>query len=169
MKKILPALLVVACGSVFAAGTASLDRKDQKFIEKAAAGGMAEVEIGNMAQQKAQNADAKSFGSTLATDHAAANNELKTLAQSKGVTLPTELPKKEQKRIDKLNKAKDFDKTLAKDGVSDHKHDIKDFQKEARDGKDPDVKAFAAKALPVLQKHLQMAEQLEKELKSKKG
>lgn len=169
MKKILPALLVVACGAVFAQGTTSLDKKDRDFIEKAAAGGMAEVEIGNLAQQKAQSADAKSFGSTLATDHTAANNELKTLAQNKGVTLPTTLPKKEQKRVDKLEKSKHFDKDLAKDGVKDHKHDIKDFEKEAKDGKDPDVKAFAAKTLPTLQKHLQQAEQLEKSVKSGKG
>ena len=168
MKKLLPALLVVACGAVFAQG-AQLDKKDQKFIEKAASGGMAEVQIGNMAQQKAQNADAKSFASMLSTDHTAANNELKTLAQSKGVTLPASMDKHDQKRIEKLDKSKHFDKDFAKDGVKDHKHDIKDFEKEAKDGTDPDVKAFAAKQIPVLQKHLQAAEQLEKAAKSSKG
>jgi putative membrane protein len=168
-KQLLPALLVVACGAVFAADNAQLDKKDREFIEKAAVGGMAEVEIGNLAQQKAQNADAKQFGSMLSTDHTAANNELKTLAQNKGVALPTTLSKKEQKRVEKLEKSKHFDKDFAKDGVKDHKHDIKDFEKEAKDGKDPDVKAFAAKAIPVLQKHLQAAEQLEKAVKSQKG
>lgn len=167
MKKLLPALLVVACGSVFAAGNAQLDKKDREFIEKAAAGGMLEVEVGNLAQQKARNGDVKSFGSTLATDHAAANNELKTLAQNKGVTLPTALPKKEQKMLDKLGKAKDFDKDFTKDAVKDHKHDIKDFEKASRNAKDADVKAFAAKALPTLQKHLQQAEDLEKAVKAK--
>lgn len=169
MKKLLPALLVVACGAVFAADNAQLDKKDREFIEKAAAGGLMEVQVGNLAQQKAQNADAKSFGSMLVTDHTAANNELKTLAQNKGVALPTALPKKEQKVIDKLEKSKHFDKDFAKDGVKDHKKDIKEFEKASKDAKDPDVKAFAAKTLPTLQKHLQAAEQLEKTVKSEKS
>jgi putative membrane protein len=170
MKKLLPALLIAACGTVFAAASMQLDKHDKKFIEKAAAGGMLEVEAGKMAESKAQNADVKAFGSMLSTDHSAANDELKALAQKKGVTLPSALPRKEQKQIDRIAKAKDFDKTfIHEQGVEDHKHDIKDFEKAARDAKDPDVKAFAAKTLPTLQKHLQRAEEINKELKGKKA
>jgi putative membrane protein len=169
MKKLLPLLLVAACGAVFAQG-AQLDKKDREFIEKAAAGGMLEVQAGQMAEQKAQSADVKSFGGMLVTDHTAANEELKALAQKKGVALPTALPKKDQKKLDKMAKAKDFDKTFIKEqGIEDHKHDIKDFTKASKDAKDPDVKAFAAKTLPVLQKHLQTAEAAEKALKGKKS
>lgn len=168
MKKILPLVIAVACGAAFAQN-AQLDKKDREFIEKAAAGGMMEVEVGKMAEQKAQNPDVKSYGSMLNTDHTAANQELMALAQKKGVNLPTALPKKEQKTVDKLSKSKHFDKDFTKDAVSDHKHDIKDFEKASKDAKDPDVKAFAAKTLPTLQKHLQQAEALEKNVKAKKG
>ena len=166
MKKLLPLVLAAACGAVFAADQAQLDRKDRAFIEKAAAGGMLEVQAGKMAENKATSADVKSFGSMLQSDHAAANEELKSLAEKKGVKLPTALPKKDQKKLDKMAKAKDFDKTFVHEqGVEDHKHDVKDFEKASKDAKDPDVKAFAAKTLPTLQKHLQRAEELEKSMK----
>lgn len=168
MKKLLPLVIAMACGAAFAQN-AQLDKKDREFMEKAAAGGMMEVEVGKIAEQKAQNADVKSFGSMLNSDHTAANQELMALAQKKGVTLPTALPKKEQKTVDKLSKSKNFDKDFTKDAVSDHKKDIKEFEKEAKNGKDADVKAFAEKTLPTLQKHLQTAEGLEKSMKGKKS
>lgn len=170
MKKQLTLLtLAAACGIAFAADNAALSKHDKEFIEKAAAGGMLEVQVGKLAESKAQDAEVKSFGSMLVTDHSAANDELKALAQKKGVTLPTDLPKKEQKTLDKLSKSKQFDKDFAHDGVQDHKHDIKEFEKASKDAKDPDVKAFAAKTLPTLQKHLQRAEELEKATKGKKA
>jgi putative membrane protein len=169
MKKLLPALLCAACGMAFAQN-AHLDKKDREFIEKAAAGGMEEVQAGKMAEGKAQNADVKSFANMLITDHSANNQELQALAQQKGVTLPGTLPKKQEKKIDKMEKAKDFDKTFIHvQGIQDHKEDIKDFEKASKDAKDPDVKAYAAKTLPVLQKHLQRAEEIEKSLGGRKG
>lgn len=166
MKKTLIALLVAASTVAVAADKTSLSRGDKAFLEKAAAGGMLEVEAGKMAEGKAQSADVKSFGSMLVTDHSAANDELKALAEKKGVALPASLPKKEQKKIDKMAKAKDFDKTfIHEQGVEDHKHDVKDFRKASKDAKDPDVKAFAAKTLPTLEKHLQRAQEIEKAMK----
>jgi putative membrane protein len=167
MKKQLALLaLAAACGIAFAADNTALSRHDKDFLEKAAAGGLLEVQAGKMAESKAQNADVKAFGSMLVTDHSAANDELKALAEKKGVKLPTALPKKEQKKVDKMAKAKDFDKTfIHEQGVEDHKHDVKDFEKASKDAKDPDVKAFAAKTLPTLQKHLQRAQELEKSIK----
>ena len=166
MKKLLPVLLLAAFGTAMAADHGSLDKKDSEFIQKAAAGDMLEVQAGKMAESKAQNADVKAFGSMLSTDHAASGEEVKALAQKKGVALPTTLPKKEQKKLDKMAKAKDFDKTfMHEQGLKDHKHDIKDFEKASKDAKDPDVKAFAEKTLPTLHKHLQRAEEVSKEVK----
>jgi putative membrane protein len=126
------------------------------------------VQAGKMAQDKAQNADVKSFAGMLVTDHSASNQELQALAQQKGVTLPPSLPQKQQMKIDKMAKAKDFDKAFIQEqGIEDHKDDIKDFEKASKDAKDPDVKAFAAKTLPVLQKHLQRAQEISKAIKSK--
>jgi putative membrane protein len=65
-----------------------------------------------------------------------------------------------------MEKAKDFDKTFIREqGIQDHKHDIKEFEKASKEAKDPDVKAYATKTLPVLQKHLQRAEEIEKSVK----
>jgi len=162
-------VLTAAAAAAFAAGDAKLDSADKAFIEKAAAGGMLEVQWGNLAETKAQDAEVKTFASKLVKDHSAANDELKTLAQSKGVTLPTSLPKHEQGKVDKLNKEKNFDKEFIEENVEDHKKDVKDFEKASKSAKDPDVKAFAAKTLPTLQAHLQQAEALQKSLKGKKS
>lgn len=169
MKKLLPVILCAACGIAFAQN-APLDKKDREFIEKAASGGMEEVAAGKMAEGKAQNADVKSFAGMLVTDHSANNEELQALARQKGVTLPAALPKKEEKKIAKMEKAKNFDKTfIHEQGIEDHKHDIKDFKKAAKEAKDPDVKAYAEKTLPTLEKHLQRAEEIEKAMKGAKG
>jgi len=170
MKKLLATLLLAACGAALAAGDAGLSRQDKEFFAKAAAGGMFEVEVGKLAESKAQNAEVKAFGSMLVKDHGAANDELKALAQKKGVTLPTALPAKEQKQLDKLAKAKDFDKEFVHEvGLSDHKKDIKLFEKTSKGAKDAEVKAFAAKTLPTLQQHLQHAQGLDKAIKGKKA
>lgn len=155
-------------GAAFAAD-AGIDKADRKFMEDAAAGGMFEVEAGKLAQSKGQSDGVKSYGSMLEKDHSAANDELKALAGKKGVTLPTALPKDQQKQLDKLAKAKDFDKDFVKDvGLHDHKKDISKFEKASKSAKDADVKAFAAKTLPTLQQHHQQAEALEKAVKSAK-
>lgn len=160
--------MLAVAGAAFAAD-AGLDKADRKFIEKAAAGGMFEVEAGKLAQTKGTSEGVKSFGSMLEKDHAAANEELKALAGKKGVELPSTLPKDMQSHLDKLGKAKDFDKEFIKDvGLHDHKKDISDFEKASKKAKDADVKAFAAKTLPTLQKHHQEAETLEKAAKTAK-
>ena len=168
MKRTLLAVALLAALPVFAAD--QIDKKDREFMEKAAAGGMMEVEVGKLAQAKGQNADVKGFGETLVKDHSAANDELKALAQKKGVQLPASMPAKQQKMVDKLAKAKNFDKEFIHEvGLEDHKHDIKDFEKASKGAKDPDVKAFAAKTLPTLQSHLQRAQEIDKAMKGKKG
>jgi len=159
---------LAVAGAGFAAD-AGLAKADQKFMQDAAAGGMFEVEAGKLAQSKGQSDGVKAFGGMLEKDHSAANDELKALAGKKGVTLPTALPKDMQKQLDKLGKAKDFDKEFVKDvGLKDHKKDISKFEKASKSAKDADVKAFAAKTLPTLQHHHQEAETLEKAMKSAK-
>src|SRR4051812_10483629 len=103
MHKSLFALIITAAATAtFAADNAgALAKPDKAFIEKAAAGGMLEVEWGKLADSKGQNADVKSFGAMLVKDHSAANEELKALAQKKGVALPASLPSKQQKEVDK--------------------------------------------------------------------
>lgn len=146
-----------------AAAHADVSKKDQEFFTKAAAGGLYEVQAGQLAQQKGSSDSVKSFGAMLVKDHSAANDELKALAEQKGVALPTSLPQDKQRKLDKLSRAKSFDKEFVKEvGVSDHKADIALFEKTSRGADDADVKAFAAKTLPTLKAHKEHADGLKK-------
>jgi len=143
-----------------AGGKSSLPSGDRKFVEEAAIGGMSEVELGNLAQQKASNDQVKQFGARMVQDHSKANDELKQVASAKGIQLPASLDKKHQKDLDRFQKmtGADFDKAYMSHMVDDHKKDVSDFKKEASSGKDADIKGFASKTLPTLQEHLQLAQ-----------
>ena len=140
--------------------TSSLAHGDKKFVEEAAEGGILEVELGNYAASHASNDQVKQFGQRMATDHSKANDELKSLASSKGVDVPAALDKKHQKEVDKYRKmdAGKFDKEYMEHMVKDHKQDVEEFEKEAKHSKDADLKAFAEKTLPTLQDHLRLAQ-----------
>lgn len=135
---------------------------DRKFMTKAAASGMAEVEMGKLAQTKATNEQVKQFGARMEADHGKANAELKSIAASKNVELPQSPPKKAIAMMDKMKgmSGAEFDRAYMSHMVSDHKKDIALFEKEANAGKDPQVKAFASKTLPTLRDHLQMAQSI---------
>ncbi len=145
------------------ASRASLDHADKSFMEKAAEGGMAEVEQGKLAQQKAQAPEVKQFADRMVRDHTKANDQLKQIASSKQVQLPDKMDKSAQKEMDKLQKLSgaQFDEEYMKHEVSDHKKDVKEFQKEAKSAKDADVKRFASDTLPTLEEHLKMAQNAE--------
>lgn len=131
---------------------------DSKFILKAAKGGMAEVELGKLAVQKATASEVKQFGQHMVDDHSKANEELKTLTSQKQVALPSAPDAKEKKLYDRLSKLSGaaFDKAYVRAMLTDHEVDVKEFEKESNNGSDPDVKAWAAKTLPTLKNHLQM-------------
>ena len=142
---------------------------DSKFVMDAAKGGMAEVEMGRMAADKASNADVKQFGQKMVDDHSKANDELKQVASAKGITLPSAIDPAHKAKMDKMSSLSGdaFDKAYVADMVQDHKKDVAEFQKEANGGKDPDVKAFASKTLPTLQEHLKMIQELNAKIAGK--
>jgi putative membrane protein len=142
-----------------AASTAALSAKDKTFMKEAAKGGMMEVEMGKMAQKQGKNADVKSFGARMVADHTKANNQLKSLAKKKGVSLDDATPK-----MEKMGDAT-FDKDYMAAMVKDHEKDVAEFEKEAKDGSDPDVKAWASKTLPTLKKHLELAKAAQAKVK----
>jgi putative membrane protein len=133
-----------------------LNSADTDFVKKAAKGGMAEVELGRLALQKAASADVKEFANLMIKDHSKANQELTALAASKGV----DLPKGEGLSADasamhlKMLSGKSFDDAYVKAMVDDHKEDVEDFKKESESAQDSDVKSFAEKTLPTLENHL---------------
>lgn len=151
--------------STATAGT--LSQADKDFATKAAEGGMMEVNLGQLAAAKAVSNDVKEFGNRMVSDHGKAGDELKQLATSKGVTLPTQPGDEEKKTSNDLSKkqGKDFDKAYIADMVKDHEKDAKEFEKASKDLQDPDLKAWAAKTLPIVQDHLKMAKQLSAKVK----
>jgi putative membrane protein len=126
----------------------ALSAQDKSFMKEAAKGGMMEVEMGKMAQQKGKSAEVKKIGSTMVADHTKANNELMAIAKKKGVDLSKEKPMKHS-----MGDA-NFDKDYLSMMVSDHEKDLAAFQNEAKKGTDADVKAFASKTSAVIKKHL---------------
>jgi putative membrane protein len=132
---------------------------DEAFVMKVAKGGMAEVELGKLAVDKASSDAVKKFGQRMVDDHGKANDELQALARSKNITLPPGIGPQEQAMRDRLMKLSGpaFDQAYMKAMVSDHVKDVNEFKIESKSGQDPDVKAWAAKTLPTLEEHLKMA------------
>jgi putative membrane protein len=140
---------------------------DSKFAVKAASGGMMEVQLGELAQQKASSQRVKDFGAMMVRDHSKANDELKSLAGMKNITLPPAPGEDHMDHIKKLSKknGREFDKDYMKMMVDDHEDDIDAFEKASKDCKDADIKGFANKTLPVLHTHLDSAKAINKALK----
>jgi putative membrane protein len=143
-------------------GMANMAAADHNFLMEAAMGGLMEVELGRMATQQGASDAVKQFGQRMVDDHSKANQELMSLAQSKGITLPTEIDEKHKKDMTKLSAltGADFDREYGKMMLSDHRKDVSEFEKQSTRGTDADLKAFAGKTLPTLKEHLQMAESL---------
>lgn len=150
---------------------AKLSAPDREFIQKAGVGGMAEVELGQLAQTKASSADVKQFGQRMVEDHGKANQELQTIADSKSAKLPAELDKKHKSTMTKLQKLSgaEFDREYMKTMVSDHKDTVSLFEKQAKSGKDDALKSYAQQTLPALQDHLKMAQSTYDAVKGTKG
>jgi putative membrane protein len=144
---------------------------DSRFVMTAAEGGIMEVELGRLASQKASNAEVKEFGEKMVTDHSKANEELKSIAGAKNITLPTEekVKQKHQGAIAKLEKLEGaaFDKAYMAHMVKDHDKDVALFQKQATSGRDTEFKAFAEKTLPTLKEHQKMAKEINAKVSAK--
>jgi putative membrane protein len=138
-----------------AAKSSSVSVKDKTFMKKAAKGGMMEVAMGKTAEQNAQSEDVKSFGKRMVTDHSKANDELKSIAQQKGVKLPTKEPTGKWSS----------DKAYIDAMVKDHEKDLAEFQEEAKNGSDPEVKKFAEDTAKMVQEHLDLAKETQGKLK----
>ena len=131
---------------------------------------LAEVAVADLARQQASQDAVKQYAEHLRSDHEQATEKLKSIAAQKGIDLPTDADAKHKRERDKLAKKQggDFDKAFIDSMIKDHKSVIKEFEKEAKDGKDPELKAFADTMLPGLRKHLQEAQQLQGTAKAAK-
>ncbi|WP_138501821.1 DUF4142 domain-containing protein [Nostoc sp. PA-18-2419] len=135
---------------------------DKQFMTEAAQGGLAEVQLGQLALKRGTSNAVKQYAQRMIKDHTPVNNQLKQLAKKKGVTLPTKLDSTNQQVNQRLSKLSgtNFDRDYLNQMLQDHQKDVSAFQTEAQQGQDPDVKAFAAQKLPTLQEHLQQVSSL---------
>jgi putative membrane protein len=159
MRIIVSTVAVVALlGAVPA--LAAVSGADKTFATEAAHGGLAEVQMGQLALQKASSPQVKEFAQRMVTDHTQANQDLMQLGKSENLTLPTQLDAKHKSEMDRLSamSGNAFDAAYMQHMVQDHKKTVADFQKQAQSGSDPALKSFAQKYLPIIQQHLQMAE-----------
>jgi putative membrane protein len=176
MYKMLGTLLV-AGGLIFAQTTppgraaggnmkSGLSAADHRFVTDAAEGGMAEVQLGQLAVSKATNPDVKSFGQRMVDDHTKINDQLKSVATTEGIQLPTSIGAKNQATYDRLNRLSGaaFDRAYMQDMVRDHEADAKEFERVSQSGSNAGLKSFAGQALPTLQEHLRMAKDVEGKL-----
>lgn len=156
-------LLAAGIIAVAVSSSALAQGADQKFIKEAIQGNLAEVQMGQLAQQNGQSQGVKDFGQMLQTDHGQANTQAQSVAQSMNVTPPTEPSAKQRKDYDKMSKMNGaaFDKAFAQHMIADHKKDIAAYQKESK-SKNQQVAGYASQSLPTLQKHLQTAQSLQK-------
>lgn len=140
---------------------------DRKFVMEAAQGGMMEVELGQLATRLAADEEVKQFGQRMVTDHQKANSELMDLASRRGVAVSKELEGKHKAMMDKLSQLSGaaFDRQYMREMVKDHRDDVAAFEREARQGKDEELRNWSQKTLPTLREHLTMAARVDARLK----
>ena len=147
------------------ASSKELSRKDSAFVKQAAENGHAEVESSKLAATKAHSSEVKAFAQQMVDDHTKNNEAMAALATAKGLTPPTGPSLTQRAKIKMLSarNGASFDQHYVESmGVEAHEQNIKLFQEASTQADDADVKAFAAKTLPALQSHLQMAQALKK-------
>lgn len=138
--------------------------QDKDFVHSALEGSMAEVQMGQLAAQKASSDDVKQFGQKMVQDHTQMTDQMKQVAQQLGVSEPKGLSKKDKTEVAKLSglSGPEFDKAYIAAMVKDHKKDLSDFRAEAQNTQNPAVKQVAEQGTQVIDQHLQLAEQLAK-------
>jgi putative membrane protein len=138
------------------------DMRDAHFIRKAAEGNNGEIQMAQMVAERTQDAQLRSYCDRLIRDHSQANQQLRQIADAKGVEFPAGANSSAEHEMHKLEKKSghDLDRAAADHWVKDHKKDIKEYETEANHAKDPQVKQYAISTLPTLREHLNLAESL---------
>ena len=144
---------------------AKIAAADEQFVKETAMGGMTEVAIAKLATEKASSARVKDLAGKLVADHSKVNDELKSLAAEKKITLPSSIDTMHQARIDKLSKmtGAGFDQAFLADMLASHQSGVAKFRKQSQSGADADIKSWAAKTLPALEAHLKTVQDLSKQ------
>lgn len=160
-KNIITAIAASCACGLFAYAESQVGTADRMFMDKAAQGGMAEVQLGQLAEQKAASQSVKDFGGRMVMDHSQANDKLRNIASEKSVTLPGALDAKDKALYDRLSglSGDAFDRAYMQAMVRDHVQDVAEFRKESKMARDADVRSFASNTLPTLEEHLRLAKE----------
>ncbi len=167
MSVVVAAAMIAGTGLALAQSPrGTLSSADLKFVKEVAEGGQMEVELGQLAAEKASSDAVKQFGQRMVTDHSKANQELAQLASGKGVQLAKQPSSKDRMEKSRLAKASGaaFDREYVKMMVKDHEKDVAAFRRQSQQAQDPDLKAWAARTLPTLEDHLKSIKQIESQV-----
>ena len=139
-----------------------LAEADQTFVEKAAQDSIAEIDLGELAKERAESEEVKQFAQRMIDDHGKANEQLEEIAKSKGAVIPTEAGEEHSKLRAELGELEGeaFDQKYMAAMAEDHQKAVDLFQKQAEEGQDPELKSFAEQTLPTLKEHLSMAQEM---------
>jgi putative membrane protein len=168
MKKMIKIGAALFMLTFFTHGKAqTVSKCDRKFAEKMVCMGLLEVKESELAQSKAVTPSVKTLATQLVESHTKANNELKSLAAKKNISVQTDLTSKQQKKLDKLAKCegKKFDKKYAHCMKSLHKKSKCKLKKEAKHGKDAELTAWANSQVPIIENHITMLKDACKDIK----
>jgi len=148
-------------------GGIAVNNDDAKFATDAVNNGMAEVELGKLALTRAHGERVRGFAKMMIEDHEKTDAELRRMAKAKNITLPEAVDADSRKTLSDLEKKQGskFDKAYADALIDGHKKTLDLMNKEAKDGRDPDLKAFAAKTAPIVQMHLNAIKKIDDRIK----
>jgi putative membrane protein len=157
-------------GGMFAVQAGEKKGADADFVRKASESDLVEMELGKLASKQASNSRVREFGSKMANGHSKTTDELAAIGKKNGFTLAKEQTKQHKDMCEKLSKMSgaEFDRQFITGQVKAHQEAVKLFSDEAKNGQNADVRAFAAKALPTIQEHLRMAEEISRTLDKSK-
>ena len=167
MKKTV--LLLCLLPTAYCLSGQSMKPKDAQFVTNASKASLFEIKLGELSIAKAFSDSVKILGRQIIVDHTKANDDLKTMAVSRNITLATELDAEAQMHWNELSakSGADFDKTFVDMMISCHQKDISLFKEETNSGSDKEVKSWAAITLPVLEHHLLMSQDLSVDIRQK--
>lgn len=143
-------------------------KKDAEFAVDAAASGMFQVQAGQLAVSNGMNPRVKELGQMIATDHEKLNVELKDMATSKNITLPTALSDDKREIYNDLSgkTGNEFDEKFVDAMVNSHEKSLDRYEDIAENGNDQDVRNWASGKIPALQAHLREFEALKDQMKN---
>jgi putative membrane protein len=155
-------------GSATAGMSAEKTGSVSQFVTTAARNNQLEIELGQLAAQKASNEQVQELGQKMVQHHRQATEKLTSIASKKNIEVPQTLSEQQRDEVAQFRElsGSEFDRRYTSRLVDEHKKDIQRFEQQANQGSDPEIREFARNTLPTLREHLQEAQQLQQNLKS---